>query len=104
MFTEDNTRQAVAERFGQPGMIVEGLRLEQMQAYQRRVSPTQQWWLDFLRRAGSAPMVNLAVVDSYIEQVQESKRTAGAGSFSRLMEAVAPAMRRSRPARRGLVR
>jgi hypothetical protein len=103
VLTEDNTRQAVESRFGCPGMVVEGLRLDKVQAYTRRVAPSLQWWLDFLRRAGSAPGVNLAVVDSYIQQVKSEAGGRRRQLFP-LMEGVAHLMRRSRPARRALVR
>src|SRR5512134_4143971 len=62
VLTEDATKDAIASRFGHPGLSVEGLRLEQVQKYTRTVSPTQQWWLDFLRRAGAAGKINLAVI------------------------------------------
>ncbi len=103
VLTEDNTRQAVESRFGCPGMIVESLRLDKIQAYTRRVSPSLQWWLDFLRRAGSAPGVNLAVVDSYIQQVKSEAGGRRRRLFP-LMEGIAHIMRRSRSARRALVR
>src|SRR3970040_1762187 len=70
LLTEDNTQAAIEERFGQPGLEVEGLRLDRIQAYLREVSPSSQWWLDFLRRAGSAGNTNLAVIESYIRQVK----------------------------------
>ena len=54
VLTEDNTRDAIATRFGCPGLTVEGLRLDQISKYTRTVSPTMQWRLDFLRRAGAA--------------------------------------------------
>jgi hypothetical protein len=103
VLTENNTRQAVESRFGCPGMVVEDLRLDKVQVYTRRVSPSLQWWLDFLRRAGSAPGVNLAVVDSYIQQVKSEAGGRRRQLFP-LMEGIAHLMRRSRAARRALVR
>jgi hypothetical protein len=103
VLTEDNSREVIQARFGQPGMIVEGLRLDRLQAYQKQVSPSTQWWLDFLRRAGSAGNTNLVVVDSYIEQVKSEARGRRRQLFP-LMEGVARVMRRSRPARNALVR
>ncbi len=84
-------------------MTVEGLRLERIQKYTRSVSPTVQWWLDFLRRAGAAGNINLAVVDSYIQQVKSEAHARRRQLFP-IMEAYARLMRRSRPLRRGLVR
>jgi hypothetical protein len=102
VLTEDNSQEVIQARFGQPGMVVEGLRLEQLQAYTRQKSPSVQWWLDFLRRAGSAGNTNLAVVDSYIEQVKSEARGRRRQLFP-LMESLARWMRHSRPARKALV-
>ncbi len=99
LLTDDATTELVAERYGRPSMIVEGLRLDQIQQYTRNVSPTLQWWLDFLRRAGAAAGTNLAVVDAYIQQVKSEAHARRRQLFP-LMEAVARFMRRSLPARR----
>jgi hypothetical protein len=102
VLTEDNTRQAIAERFARPGLTVEGLRLDQVAQYTRRVSPTVQRWLDFLRRAGAAGKINLAVVDAYIQQVKSEAHARRRQLFP-LMESVARLMRRAYPLRRALV-
>jgi len=101
VLTEDNSREQIERRFGRPGLFVEGLRLEQVQAYTRQVSPTTQWWLDFLRRAGAAGNTNLAVVDSYINQVKSEAHPRRRQLFP-VMEGVARVMRSARPARRAL--
>jgi hypothetical protein len=102
VLTEDNTRDAIAARFGCPGLTIEGLRLDQVNRYTRTVSPTLQWWLDFLRRAGAAGKINLAVVDSYIEQVKSEAHARRRQLFP-FMETIARLMRRSYPLRRALV-
>lgn len=102
VLTEDATRDAIADRFGRPGLVVEGLRLIRVQKYIRSVSPTVQWWLDFLRRAGAAGSINLAVVDSYIQQVKSEAHARRRQLFP-IMESYARLMRRSRPLRRALV-
>jgi hypothetical protein len=102
VLTEDNTREAIAARFSQPGLTVEGLRLNQVQKYAKSVLPGVQWWLDFLRRAGAAGRINLAVVDSYIQQVKSEAHTRRRQLFP-LMEAAARLMRHSYPLRRALV-
>lgn len=101
VLTEDQSKDLVASRYGRPGVTFEGLRLDQVQAYTRLVSPTVQWWLDFLRRAGAAGGTNLEVVDAYIKQVKSEAHTRRRQLFP-LMEAVARLMRNSRPARRAL--
>lgn len=103
VLTEDNSKEQIAHQFGIPELCVEGLRLDQVQAYQRNVSPTTQWWLDFLRRAGAAGNTNLAVVDSYIEQVRFEARGKRRQLFP-FMVGIARAMRRSLPARQALRR
>ncbi len=101
LFTEDNTKEAIAARFGRPGLTIEGLRLDQVQEYTKTVSPTVQWWLDFLRRAGAAGRINLAVVDSYIQQVKSEAHARRRQLFP-LMEAAARLIRRSYTLRRAL--
>jgi hypothetical protein len=103
LLTEDATAGTIAERYARPGLVVEGLRLDQVQRYTKTVSPTVQWWLDFLRRAGAAGGTNLAVVDAYIQQVKSEAHARRRQIFP-LMEAVARFMRHSKPARRLLMR
>jgi len=103
VLTEDHSKDLIESRFGQPGLIVEGLRLDQIQQYTRQVDPTTQWWLDFLRRAGSGGRANLAVVDSYIQQVKSEAHARRKRLFP-LMETAARLLRSSRPARQALVR
>jgi hypothetical protein len=102
LLTEDHSKDLIASRYGRPGLVIEGLRLDQVAAYSREVSPTLQWWLDFLRRAGAAGGTNLAVVDSYIKQVKSEAHARRRQLFP-LMEAVARLMRHSRSARRALI-
>jgi hypothetical protein len=99
VLTEDTSKEIVAEKYGRPGVSFEGLRLEKVNHYTRRVSPTLQWWLDFLRRAGAAGGTNLAVVDSYIQQVKSEAHTRRRQLFP-LMENIARLMRSSRSMRR----
>ncbi len=101
VFTEDATAGLVAEKYGRPGLVVEGLRLDAVREYTRSVSPAVQWWLDFLRRAGAAGGTNLAVVDAYIQQVKSEAHPRRRRLFP-IMEAVARTLRGSRTARRWL--
>jgi len=103
VLTEDQSKDLVAERFDRPGLIVEGLRLDQVHQYMRTVSSTQQWWLDFLRRAGAAGGTNLKVVDSYIQQVKSEAHVRRRRLFP-LMETIAEIMRGNRLAREALIR
>lgn len=103
LLTEDHSKEAVAEHFGRPGLTIEGLRLEQIQAYQRDHSPQSQYWLDFLRRAGAHNGANIAAVDTYIEQVKNEAHSRRRQMLP-VMLGISRAMRRSRPLRRMVVR
>ena len=103
VLTEDASRDLIASRYAKPGLMVEGLRLNQVGQYTHKVAPTQQWWLDFLRRAGSAGGTNLAVVDTYIEQVRSEAHTRRRLLFP-FIAGIARLMRRVKPMRQALMR
>ena len=103
LLTEDATVDLIANRIDNPGVVVEGLRLDKVHQYIRRESPALQWWLDFQRRAGAAGGTNLAVVDAYIQQVKSEAHPRRRRLFP-LMETIARFLRGSRPARRTLMR
>ncbi|MCI0552985.1 MAG: hypothetical protein L0287_18710, partial [Anaerolineae bacterium] len=52
LLTDDDTKEKIAQRFAQPNLIFEGLRLKQANDYARKVSPRWQWLLAYLRRVG----------------------------------------------------
>jgi hypothetical protein len=103
VLTEDNSKDAIQTRFGHPGLTVEGLRIDKINAYRRQVSPTTQWWVNFLRRAGASNGTNLAVVDSYIQQVKSEAHSRRRLIFP-IMESIAQTMRRSRSLRQVFMR
>jgi len=77
LLTDDKLCSHIYERFGQTGLIVEGLRFEQARKYFQTEKSAIQYWLDFLRRAGPSKRINLGAVDGYILQVKneaEGKR------------------------------
>lgn len=102
MLTEDQSVEEVRQRFGQPGLYVEGLRLDQVQKYIQTVSPTTQWWLDFLRRAGPSDKINLAVPESYIGMTRYEAKGRRRMMFP-LVLGYAKIMRKVRPLRKALV-
>ncbi len=67
-FTDDVITERIRERFGRPGLIVEGLRLDRVRAYEK-VRHELQWWLGFLRRVGGSNRINTTAMDSYVDQV-----------------------------------
>lgn len=102
LLTDDSLVQEIERRFGQPGLIVEGLRLQQAREYLAREWPEAQWWLHFLRRVGSSNRINTEAMDSYIDQVavEEPNRRR---IFMPLAWLTIGLLRRSRWARRALV-
>lgn len=103
VLTDDGLREQIAQRFGRPGLRVEGLRLKQARAYSESKAGEWQWWLQFLRRVGSSNRINTEAMDSYIDQVaaEEANRRR---VFMPLAWLTIAALRRSRAARQNLVR
>ena len=75
VLTDDGLVEQITRRFGQPGLVVEGLRFKQVHAYEQH-DRDLQWWLQFLRRVGGSRRINTEAMDSYIRQVavEESNR------------------------------
>ena len=69
LLTDDGLVEQIQKRFGQPGMIVEGLHYKTCQNYANSVSPTIQYWLNFARRVGTSNKINTEAMDSHIQQV-----------------------------------
>jgi hypothetical protein len=103
LLTEDSLVTTVEDRFGRPGLTVEGLRLGQADAYAHDVAAERQWWLHFLRRVGGSRRINTEAMDSYIDQV-----AAEQGNRRRLLMPLVwmtiGLLRRARWARRALIR
>ena len=70
LLIDDAIRDQIEQRFGRPGLVIVGLRLNQAHTYFQKVDNSTQWWLDFLRRAGASNRINLQAVDSHINQVE----------------------------------
>ena len=68
-FVEDGLRDHMATRYGQPGLIFEGLRSDLARAYAASEAKELQWWLHFLRRVGGSRRINTEAMDSYVRQV-----------------------------------
>jgi hypothetical protein len=102
VLTDDAIQEHVARRFARPGLVVEGLRLDQAREYFRNHDYSTQWWLDFLRRAGASNRINLQAVDSHINQVEDEAHRRRKMLFP-LMRGVVWGLRHSRSARSQLV-
>ncbi|MBT6061727.1 MAG: hypothetical protein HOG55_11095 [Anaerolineae bacterium] len=69
LFTDDETKDRIAERFGQDGLTFEGLRLKEANTYARTVQPRLQSLLIYLRRVGGSWRINNEAEDSHIWEV-----------------------------------
>jgi hypothetical protein len=99
VLTDETLLEKIRQRFGQPGLIFESLRLKECQEYFQQEAHANQWWLDFLRRAGASNRINLEAVDSYISQVEGEAHARRKALFP-AMKGVVEIMRRSVVARR----
>lgn len=98
LLTDDALVKKVRERFLQPGLVIEGLRLDRARIYEQQVNPSLQWWLHFLRRAGASRRINLEAVNGFIDQVEDEAHTKRRVLFP-LMRGLIFLMRRSRTLR-----
>ena len=103
LLTQDALVEQVQGRYGQPGLIIEGLRYDQCDEYARTYRSRTQWWLQFLRRVGTSDRINTEAMDSYVRQVTfEAKgRQKLLMPFAQMM---VKHLRKSSQARRKLVR
>ena len=69
VLTDDGLKEQIQKRFDMPGLVIEGLRLREARQYSEQVSPTEQWWLNYLRRVGGSRRINTEAMDSHVEQV-----------------------------------
>ena len=103
LLTDDGLIDKIQQQFGQPGMIVEGLRFKACQQYATGYKASLQYWTNFIRRVGTSNRINTEAMDSHIHQVE-----AEVQGRQRLVLPVARAviwvLRNFRPARQALVR
>ena len=63
LFTDDEARLAIEERFHQPGIIFEGLRLKECERYFQTVDPFVQRCLQLLRWVGGSQRINVTAME-----------------------------------------
>jgi hypothetical protein len=63
LLTEDDACEAIAQRFGRPGMVVEGLRVDECKKYHDTYHFSRQYWLHLLRWVGGSRRVNVNAID-----------------------------------------
>ena len=102
LLTADGLVKDVEQRYGKQGMTVRGLRLDQARVFEAK-NAEMQWWLAYLRRAGSSKRINTAALDSYVNQtaVEQPNRRRTLMPAARAMVRV---MRNSKHARQAVER
>jgi hypothetical protein len=103
LLTDDELVDKINQRFKQPGLIIEGLQMKQARQYLENVSPTTQWWMNFLRRVGASNKINVQALDSHVRQV-EMEAIGRRRSLMAFTKLAISALRRSRIIRQGLVK
>lgn len=103
LLTDDGLKEQITKRFGQPGLIVEGLRLKEARRYYENNSHSAQWWINFLRRVGSSNKINVEAMTSHVRQV-EAEATGKRRLLMPFMKAFIGVLRRSKTARQILIK
>lgn len=103
LLTDDGLKDQITQRFGQPGLIIEGLRLKEARKYYENNSHSVQWWLNFLRRVGSSNKINVEAMTSHVRQV-EAEATGKRRLLMPLMKCAIGILRRSKAARQWLIK
>ena len=103
LLTDDGLREQISQRFGRPGLTVEGLRFPQARQYFERNDHTLQYWLHFLRWMGGSQRINTNAMDGHLRQM-DYESSAKAKRLMPLIRGLTWGLRRSRWMRQGLVR
>ncbi len=102
LLSDDGLKEQIVRRFGQPGLAVEGLRLQQARQYFETHAHSTQYWLHFLRWMGGSRRINTTAMDGHMRQMRVEASPNGKRVLPLIRLATA-VLRRSRHARRALV-
>ena len=102
LLTDDGLKEQIERRFGQPNLIVEGLRFKQCKQYFETSSHSLQHWVHFLRWMGGSDRINTNAMDGHLRQMGYEASPRGKRIMP-LIRALTYTLRRSRLARRALV-
>lgn len=103
LLTDDVLQEQIRKKFGQPGLIVEGLRLKEARRYFETTSHTAQYWLHFLRWMGGSDRINCEAMNGHLRQMQHETSTRGK-LIMPLIRLTVAVLRKSRAARRLLIK
>jgi hypothetical protein len=102
LFTDEESIPALQERFGQPGLIFEGIRLKECVSYFKTVDPFIQRCLDMLRWVGGSKRINVVALNGNYQL--QARSFSGKGRYVLpVLRLLIWLMRRSRTLRRFVV-
>lgn len=102
LLTDDGLKEQIERRFGQPGLVVEGLRFAQCRAYFEGQAHSLQHWVHFLRWMGGSDRINTNAMDGHLRQMGHEASPRGKRIMP-LIRALTYTLRRSRLARQALM-
>jgi hypothetical protein len=102
LLTDDGLKEQIERRFGQPNLLVEGLRFKQCKQYFESTSHSLQHWVHFLRWMGGSERINTNAMDGHLRQMDYEASPRGKRIMP-LIRALTGVLRKSRSARRALV-
>jgi hypothetical protein len=102
ILSDDSLKEQIMQRFGQPGLYVEGLRFSQARQYFEKNSHSVQHWLHFLRWMGGSKRINTTAMDGHMRQMTV-EASANGKRILPLIKGMTAVLRRSKLARRQLV-
>lgn len=102
LLTDDGLKDQIGQKFAQPGLTVEGLRLKEARRYFDTSSHSAQYWLHFLRWMGGSDRINCEAMNGHLRQMQVETSRGGKLLMPFVRVAVA-VLRKNRAARQALV-
>jgi hypothetical protein len=102
LLTDDGLKDQIQSRFGQPGLTIEGLRLDQAREYFQNHSHKLQYWLHFLRWMGGSKRINTNAMNGHMRQM-DYETSRGGKLLMPFIKAATAVLRRSATARKALV-
>ncbi len=102
VLTDDGLKDQIERRFGQDGLVVEGLRFAEARRYFEQHNHSLQHWVHFLRWMGGSNRINTTAMDGHMRQMSVEASPRGKRILP-LIKALTWVLRRSALARKGLV-
>ena len=98
VLTDDGLVDQINQKFGQPGLFIEGLRLNEARCYFDTTAHNMQYWLHFLRWMGGSDRINCEAMNGHLRQMQYETSRGGKMLMPFIQLAVA-VLRKNRAAR-----